>query len=489
MKKNFLPSIFIFQKGVITTYVLVFGSIFLILLGGLLGFILFQFKQLNQKIVSEQSFHIAEAGLNYYQWCANNEVEQNCQTEKDYYDFKGNFLGHFSLEIMSQEYCGQSIQKKVISTGWTNKFPEVRRKIVAFYAQESAARYSYIINDNVWVGPDYEIRGPFHSNGGIRMDGENQSAVTSAAENWICTKTFGCGPLGFPGEGLGLGMCPENAGCRVENKECICPGIFTTTDNSKSDLFSFPISPFDFNSITIDLAQMKNVAQNIGIYFPPSKNINSQGKGWHLEFKPDGTFEAWIITSLSSSYAYSIEEDWHYDYFTIKNEYLYNVYTIPSACSVIFVEDNLWPEGVIKGKVSLASANFTNPNLETDVILQGNIDYSIKDGSDGLTLIGQRNILIGPDSPETMELKGIFVAQKGRFGRNHYPKNSKEKLVIYGSVISNSRVGTQWISGSQIVSGYLERESYFDANLIYSPPMFTPVISSDFKLIDWHEIK
>jgi four helix bundle protein len=478
--RSFLPnSSFLIpkSKGIITVYVLVFGAIFLILLGGLLGFILLQLRQSAQKVAWNQSFHIAEAGINYYRWCLNNEVTENCQTEKDYFDPAGNLIGHFSLEITSQENCGQIIQKRIVSTGWTNNFSDIKRKITTLYAKESVGKYSYLINDNLWVGSDHEIRGPFHSNGGIRFDGENQSIVTSARDSWLCTRSFGCNYL----------ICPSD--CIRENLACDCPGVFTTTNVSNPDLFDFPVSPFDFTGITVDLAQMKNIAQSSGIYLPPSNTINPQGKGYHLIFENDGRVEVRIITDLSQTFAYSLEEDWHYDYFTITNEYLYNTYIIPSACSVIFIEDNLWPEGVVKGKIAVASANLINPNLDTDVILERNFDYSVKDGSDGLILLGERNILIGPNSPNIMELRGIFIAQKGRFSRNHYPNNIREKLEIYGSIISNGRVGTKWVSGSQVVSGYLERESYFDRNLIYNPPVFTPNIGSDFKLVDWEEIR
>jgi len=463
------------SKGIITTYVLVFGAIFLILIGGLFGFVLLQLRQSNQRIAWNEALHIAEAGANYYRWCLNNEAEQNCLTEKDYSDPAGNPLGKFSLQITPTISCGETVRREIVSTGWTNKFPELKRKVSVLYARESVAKYSYILNNNVWIGPDHEIRGPYHSNGGIRMDGENQSLVTSAKENWVCTSSFGCS------------SCPTAFGCWVEDSNCVCPGVFTTTDNSNPGLFSFPIPSFDFTGITIDLAQMKSTAKNSGVYLPPSVDLNSQGKGYHIKFKDNGTFEAWIITSLSPTYAYSLEEGWHYDYFTITNEYLYGSYTIPSACSAIFIEDNIWPEGIVKGKATLASANLLNPNKDTDVVLTGDIDYTVKDGSDGLALIGQRNVLIGPQSPDQMELRGIFVAQKGRFSRNHYPGNIREKLEITGSIISNGRVGTQWISGSQVVSGYLKRESYFDSNLVYSSFPFVPYLSPDFEIINWEE--
>ncbi len=473
------------NKAIITTYVLVFGAIFLILLGGLLGFVLLQLRLAEQRLAWQQSLNIAEAGMNYYKWCLNNGVTQNCTLEKEYKDNLGNTIGRFQIQIDTNSNCGLTISQKIISTGWTYKYPDIKRKISIFYSRESVAKYSYILNSNVWVGSDHQIRGPYHSNGGIRFDGANLSSVSSSQENWVCTNSFGCGPEGV---GYGLGLCPPE--CQIISQQCVCPGVFSTTQNSNRDLFFYPISPFDFNAITTDLAQIKNVAQNSGgIYLPPSKNIDSQGKGWHLIFKNTGEVETRIITQLSPTQAYSLQEDWHYDYFTIANEVPYQTFTIPSSCSAIFVEDNLWPEGQMKGKVVLVSADLIDSNKDTDVILQGNLDYTTTTGSDGLTLIGQKNVLIGPNSPNYMTLRGIFVAQKGRFSRNHYPNNIQESLKIYGSIVSNDRVGTQWINqGGHIISGYLERETYIDPYLLYNPPVFTPFLSLEFKIVKWEEL-
>ncbi len=454
-----------YNKGSIITLVLVFGMIFLILLGGLFGFILLQLRQSAQKLAWSQAIHITEAGINYYRWCLNNDAEDVCFAEKEYFDPEGRSIGAFSLETSSATSCGETIAREIFSIGWTNKFPEIKRKISVLYARTSVAEYAYLLNDNVWAGADREIRGLYHSNGGIRMDGENQSLVTSSLEEWLCTSSFGCSP------------------------SSIQPGVFTTSGNANEDLFEFPVPPFDFDGITIDLAQIKSNAQLSSVYLPPVVDIDPQGDGYHLIFKNNGTVDVWLITRLWSDWAYSLEQGWHYDYFRIRDEYFYNNYSIGSDCSVIFIEDNLWIEGEVKGKVTVASANLIEPNEDTDVILLEDIDYTAQDGSDGLAVIGERNILIGPDSPDQMEIRGIFVAQKGRFGRNHYVGNIREKLEITGSIVSNDRVGTKWTSGSVIVSGYLKRENYIDSKLIYNPPPFTPYAEYDFKIVRWEEVE
>ena len=473
------------NRGVIITYVLVFGSIFLILLGGLLGFVLFQIRVVNQKIAFNQALYIAEAGINYYKWCLNNNIEENCLSEKSYYTPQGKLIGSFSLDKETQQACGQTIQKNIISTGRVNNFYDIERKISVIYARESVARYSYILNSDVWIGSDHEIRGPYHSNLGVRFDGENQSLVTSSVENWLCTSSFGCDYLN----------CPRN--CSRDGSTCRCPGVFSTTSVSNQSLFNYPVVPFDFLGITVDLVQIKQFANDMGVYLPPAKNINASAKGWHLIFQDNGKVEARIITDLSCTWAYSLEEDWHYDCFTITSEYTpatlpdgrSNPFNVPLGCSVIFVEDSLWPEGKINNKITVASANLLESNVKTDIILQNNIDYALKDGSNGLVLIGQRNVLISNNSPNKMEIRGVFIAQNGRFGRNHYQNNIRDSLEIYGSIISAGRVGTKWVSGSQTISGYSKRETIFDPYMVYSPPPFLPYIDPLFKLIKWQEIK
>ncbi len=470
------------QKGIITTYIIIFGTIFLILLGGLLGFILLQLKQTAHEIAWNNALEIAEAGLDYYRWCLNNEVEESCELTKEYQNAEGVTIGSFSLEVNSTTNCGIKTITTIASTGWTNDYPDIKRRVQVLYAKTSVARYAYLINDNVWAGSDREIRGLYHSNGGIRMDGTNQSLVTSAQEEWVCTSSFGCS------------TCPTDANppCRIEGSECICPGVFTTTENAQTDLFDFPVPAFDFDGITVDLAEIKTLTESNPqqYYWPPVTEIDPEGDGYHLKFLNDGSFEMWVITSLQEELAYSLEEGWHHDYFTIQNEYKYGeAIPIDPNCSLIFVEDNLWVEGEVKGKVTVASANLITPSEDTSIILPGNITYTTTDGSDGLGLIAEKNVLISPDSPNIMELRGVFVAQKGRFGRNHYPWNIKDSLEIHGAIVSNGRVGTKWSSGGQIVSGYRNRENYFDQNLVYNPPLFIPYTSTEFKAINWEELE
>lgn len=482
------------KKSQIIAWVLVLGVVFIIFLTALLGLVLRIHKGSLERLAWEKSFHIAEAGIDYYKWhlqhfpedvqdgqswCCDNPPCSVCGPyQHEYKDAQGNVEGYFSLEISSTNYCGHISSLTVTSTGWTNKFPHLKRKIKIFYAYPTVADYAYIINDNVWAGPDREIKGPYHSNGGIRMDGENKSIVSSAKSEWICTSSFGCD------------TCPTDAGCYLnDNNDCVCPGVFTTA-NGNSDLFRYPETPFDFDGITVDLANIKDLTKNQGqgLYFGPSG-----AKGYYIYINQD-KLDVYKVTSLKKVYAYDLENGWHWEESIIKTKSYLGSYSLPGDCSAVFVEDNLWIEGEVGGRMTIVSADLEDPNKETDIWLPGNITYKTKDGVDELLLVGQHNVLIGPNSPDSMEVEATIIAQKGHFGRNYYSCDDypdyclKSYLEIYGAIVSNGRVGTQWTnSWGGVASGYKKRENIYDPNQSLNAPPFLPKTSEEMELKKWTE--
>lgn len=483
------------NRGDITILALVFGAIFVLTFSSIIGYITLQLKHSKQKVAWNQALAVAEAGINYYRWhlahdsndlqdgedwCCQNPPCSVCGPyEHEYFDPEGDAIGKFSLEISGTQQCGQTSAVVITSTAWVYSHPDTQRSIRIKYARPTVADYAYLINDNVWAGADREIKGPFHSNGGIRMDGENKSLTTSAREEWICAASFGCDSC--PGE------------CVIEDSQCVCPGVFTTA-NGNQELFSYPVPPFDFEGITMDLAQIKSLTQSgQGVYLSPSGE-----KGYHIVFNHDGenTFmDVYLITRLQSVYAYNQEQGWHWEDSVIDSESFMGNYQIPNNCGLVFVEDDIWVEGEIKGKVTVASADLINSNHETNVWLENNIEYNNRDGTDGLVLVAQNNNLIGLEVPERMELHGIFIAQNGRFGRNHYscswywPECKRDYLEIFGSVVSNGRIGTKWTSGGVWISGFEERENIYDPEQSFSPPVFLPAISEEYQFRAWEEVE
>jgi len=461
------------KSGQLLVVVLIFGAVFLTILGSVIGYIVTQNQLVNQRVQLQKASDIAEAGLNYYKWFLAhnpNDITDGTGLPGPYvhtfYDPEGGAIGEFSLEISNSIYCGSTASIDVSSTGYTFQDDSVKQTITARYSRPTVAEYSFIINSEVWAGPDREIIGPYHSNQGIRMDGTNRSIVTSNQENWFCKSTFGCSP------------------------EAVKDGVFTTTANSNPALFSFPSAPISFEGITVDLKDMKDQAVDAGGIFLPK----SSGYGYQIILNANKTITVRQVTGVTSYQGYTLEDSWQPENNVISASTLIGNYTISDSCPLIFVEDKVWLEGVVEGKVTLAAANISNPISTLDIILNDNITYASATSS-GLLAIAENNVLLGLKVPNNMFLNGIFIAQNGRLGRNHYtasklpnslkPYVTRDSVTMNGTTVSMGRVGTQWTSGGVAVSGFLNRYNSYDRNLVYNPPPMIPKTSDVYTISDW----
>ena len=158
------------------------------------------------------------------------------------------------------------------------------------------------------------------------------------------------------------------------------------------------------------------------------------------------------------------------DWALIANESAYETRTIPASCGLIFVEDNVWVEGTIPSKVTLVAANVVNSGVAPSAYLLNNIQYGATDGSDGFTLMAERNVLISPSAPNSMNLNGIFIAQDGAFGMNRYESctyaDKTGTLTILGTTVSSKRTGTQWTGTTcnGYARGFQNRVDSYDRN-------------------------
>ncbi|MEK7189501.1 MAG: pilus assembly PilX N-terminal domain-containing protein [Patescibacteria group bacterium] len=454
-------------KGNILVMTLVFSAMALsMVVTSISGFGFMENRAAKQKHGSEMAFQIAEAGIEYYKWhLAHDETDYQDGTGAagpyvhDYYDKDGNKIGEYSLSITPPP-AGSSIVT-VESTGYTVAYPETKRKLKARIGFPSLTDYAFLTNSDVWIGDNEAIHGKLHANGGIRFDGTTDSIISSAKETYTC-KTY--------------------HGCNNQTKD----GIWG--DGTPEDFWQFPVPAFDFNGITVDLADVKTGAQSAGVY------LSSSGyKGWHLKFKSNGTFDAYKVKTLysipSPGYGKDVNGVKHYESYDIKTETFYKNYTIPTN-GLIFVEDLTWVDGTVHGKVTVGSGKFpVSPATYTSIVIPNNIIYTAKDGTDVLGLMAQNHVLIPRKSPNILEIDAAVIAQNGSAQRFYYPGNILDSLTIYGSVVSNGVWTWSWVTqGGSIVSGYKNTNTTYDANLTFGPPPSFPV-GNGYQLISWEEVK
>lgn len=472
------------QSGYLLVVVLVFGSVFLVMATAFVGYIVTQSQITEMRIQRAKALNIAEAGLDYYKWyLAHNPNDMTNGTGAEgpyvhvYNDPEGGPIGEFSLEIASSSFCGEVYAVDITSTGHTYEDPDVQRVVYGRYAKPTVAEYSYIINSNVWAGPDRTIIGPYHSNGVIRMDGTNNSTVTSGQGTWKCnSNVLPCEPTG-----------------------ATLNGVYG--DGSNDDLWTYPVPPIDFGGLTLDLDLIKQKAQaGGGVYIGPS---NAQG--YRVRFNANGTIDLYRVTHTTEYWGYTQEADWQKESHVIRNSTFVRNYAIPSACPLVYVEDKVWIDGAVSGKVTIAAAN-GNTGVNPSIILNDNVTYA--HATSGLLAIAEQDVLVGLQVPSVMTLNGIFVAQNGRFGRNHYcdtdcsdksgsqalpatlaQYEQRNTLTINGTIVSNGREGTRWVQGSVFTSGFNTRYNSYDRDLVANPPPLTPEVSDTYEFIEWREVE
>ncbi|MAZ56266.1 hypothetical protein CL653_00535 [bacterium] len=459
------------NKGALLVLVMVYGSIFTVLIFSFLGFVVTQSQVQEHVSQKEKALTIAEAGLNYYKWyLAHNpgDVTHGTTTSGPYIlpyaDPESSDIGAFSLDIAGSTYCGEVQSIEINSTGYTYDKPNLTRTVFGRYSRPTVAEYAYIINSNVWAGEDRVIIGPYHSNGGIRMDGTNNSTVSSGQESWTCTSSFGCG------------WWPQTV-----------DGVFG--DGPNNNLWEFPVAPINFTGLTVDLSNIEDKARNAGGTY-----IGSSGKqGYKIVFQNDGTYDLYKVRSKEKE---PNGHAWGYYLNKVKNAKFMGNYDIPESCPVIYVEDTVWLEGEVNGKVTLAAADVSSSN-DPSIIINDNLTNT--DSDSGLLAIAEYDVLIGFDVPDDMTVEGIFIAQEGHFGRNYYSEYDlpsswdqyvkRNSLTINGSIVSNGRVGTKWTCGGIYCSGFENRYNSYDRNLVLDPPPLTPYTSDDYHFVEWREVE
>jgi hypothetical protein len=406
----------------------------------------------------ETAFQIAEAGLNFARWRLAHNGSDFSSVTKDVNDQLNGLLGSYTLTFVAP-VTGSTVVR-ITSIGTTANSPTRKVTLQATYGKPSFAKYVTLVNDNVWFGET--ISGAVHSNGGIRMDGQSDSSMTSAKSTYTCTSDQGCS--GNPSK----------------------PGVWGSGGNSA--LWKYPVTSVDYGALTTDLLSMKTAAQSASTYF-----ASSGAYGYHVVFNSDGTYSVYKVTQKDTNISsYFPDTGWQSSSYDIKKQSLVTSGTVPDN-GILFFEDTLWVEGTVTKRITVASGKFPeNPGTYTDIIINNNVTYNnVKDGTRVFGAISQGNVLIPYSAAaDTLELDGAFVAQHGRFGRRYYSTGAyitRNTINQYGMMASNLVPVTTWVNGSGgVISGYRNGTSSYDSNLLYGPPPFFPT-TGQYQFLSWEQ--
>jgi len=456
------------QKGSLLLYLIIVTAVFTMVMFPVVSVFTGKIQLLRLSIEKEKAMQIADAGINYYQWHLAhfpNDYKDGTGASgpyvHDYVDFDTQKnVGKFSLTI-TPPLTGSTIVT-IQSTGWTNENPNITRTITVKYGIQSLAKYSILNNGPVWIYYSPQIfSGQVHSNNGVRFDVIGNAPIFSAKSTYTC---------------------PSWQECPSETE----PGVWGSGNPS---FWQFPVPAVDFSAFTSNLASIKSLAQSGGIYLPPS---NAQG--YSLVFNNSGSVSVYKVTSLLSNptgWTYDVDMNW-----VAKNQYTdYSERTFQYEVSVpsngaIYIEDNIWVEGVVNGRVTVAAAQLPyNPATAPTIYIPHSIVYSAKDGTCVLGLIGQKDIIPTYHADSNLEVDAAVISQNSSFQFFDYPGNIKDSISIYGAIIEfgwwfDNFVWTSGINNN-VLAGYTNSYYNYDSNLLYGPPPSFPLSSSGYQLINW----
>ena len=434
---------------------------FVVIFSSLAGLVSRQFRAGNRAVKQETAFQIAEAGLNDGRWRLVHNDEDTSTLSKDVSDPFGGVLG--SYEVTFEKHAGAKLFT-LTSVGVTNTPIQETVTLEAQYGIPSVAQYALVSNENLFISPNGEVAGKVHANGGVRMDGQSDSSVTSAVATYVC---------------------PIHHGCALEEK----PGVWGSGEDES--LWDFPVAPIDYAGMILDFIDMKSDAQTAGSYYGPSDN-----EGYHIVFNDDNTYTLYeVLARRAPIPSYLPDTDFQTLSHDILTELIVGTYTIPAE-GIILVEDDVWIEGEIRSHVTLGAAVFPDhPSTRPDIILNGDISYGdVRDGTRMFAAISQGNIYIPfYAAEEKLELDGAYIAQHGRVARRHYvgleaEHITKDELEVYGMIASNQEPIFSWEVLSDPVSGYIDVELSYDPHLLFGPPPLIPD-SGDYALRSWEYIE
>ncbi len=479
------------QKGALLVQVIVFSTIAIVLIEGLLGWAGVNIKSSRNEIYREQAIELAESGIDYYRWHlahASSDFQDGTGIAGPYVhqvkDKDGNVIGSFSLAITAPTVGSTKVHFE--SSGTPVGSASTTRTIAVDMAIPSLAKFAVVANDNMRFGQGTEVFGPIHSNGGVRFDGLAHNLVTSAQTSYDDPDHSGGVEFGVHTHLQANGTVNDN----FQSAEAPPSAVPT-----RADVFlagrKFPVPAEDFVGIATDLATIKSSAQSSGRYFAPSGV-----QGYQIILKSDDTFDVYKVTAQvtpGSSCTDPGQTGW--GVWSIKTKTFIANYAIP-ANGLIFFEDNVWVEGTINSaRLTIASGKFPdNAATRTNIIVNNDLNYTNFDGTDSIGLIAQNNITVGMVSDTNLVIDAALIAQNGKVGRFYYtagggtscsPYDTRSSVTLYGMIATNIRYGFAYTDGT----GYTTRNINYDANLLYSPPPSFPLSGNQYQILSWEEKK
>jgi type II secretory pathway pseudopilin PulG len=513
------------EQGFMLPTLLSFIIVAMFLSAAVLEVIQGNFFVVNNNAQRQQAFNIAEAGINYYLW----HLSHNPTDFKDgkttpatqdpnlgYGPYTHNYIdsslaneGTYTLWVKPQGN-GSTIAT-VRSIGQVKGTNQIRT-IQAQIGSPSFSSYAIVSDSELWFGNTETADGPVHSNAGIRLDGANTDAVSSANATYTPDASFGGDGGSHAGVWCSTSVtAPVNCNTRSKSN-WIYPAPTVNFNAVSGTLCTMKKVAFSSDASTASLASLANACTQTpttrtAAYLPQRSTTGSFSvtRGYLVQLNSDGTYDLYQVNS---------EDDTKSSYSSALG--LVSVATaIPTPASgIIFAEDNVWVRSnpTYHGRVTIAAGRLATTN-SANLVVADDVVYSTKNGIDAIGLVAENDILIAPYAPPssgsfTFEVDAAVLTQTGDVVypldyrtsgvHTHGWVNASQTFLFYGSVGVRQTWTWSWITGNsgdavfdaasgRYITGFKNNTTRYDYNLLYAPPPSFPQVSG-YNIISWREV-
>ncbi len=522
MKTNY------FKSGMIIINVLVFAAIAVTVTIALVNWGAQTIRTVRTLTNREQAFQVAEAGIEYYRWHLAHfasDYTDGTTTPQPYVhvfeDAQGQTIGQFSLTITPPTVGSTLVTVK--STGTLLVDPSISRTIQATLGKPSFAKYAFVANDFMRFGAGTVVNGPIQSNNGVHFDGVANNIVTSALATTTEPDSGDCHSVGAL-EWAVFTQYSSSTPCTSGTYDSQPYNPSFVNLPNRSDVFTVgrqtSVPNVSFSGITANLSTLQGLAGSVGA--PNYTNLSAVGSGYygyHIVFNYSAgttTYNLYKVSALSSAPSGCGDSTTGWGTWSIKTETPYpssgnNTFHL-SANGVIFVAGNVWVNGTVgnNARITIAAGILPDPyptNPRPNIIVNNDLKYTNKDGTEVIGLIAQGNVTVGLYSGDNLEIDAAIVAQNGRVGRFSYGTSCESSssgnewrrstITVYGMIATFVRYGFSWKGSNNyncggsigyIDNGYCNRNVIYDPNLLYGPPPSFPLSSSQYVPLTWQEV-
>jgi hypothetical protein len=252
--------------------------------------------------------------------------------------------------------------------------------------------------------------------------------------------------------------------------------------------WEYPVPAIDFSSLTANLATLQSTAQSEtgGTYFLSPSNAD----GYSLVFNSNGTVSIYKVTSLQTEpTGWDVNDNAVNTSTDYKNRTLLFTENLP-ASGIFYIEDKVWVEGTVAGRVMVAAANLPyNSSTAPSIYIPNNLTYATTNGSDSLGLLAQQNVIVTYGAPQNLSIDAAMIAQNGSAEFLYYQNDAavKNTINVLGSIMTYGQWTWTWVdNNNNDVSGYATTNDTYDSNLMYSPPPSFPLSTSGYKQLSWY---